>query len=580
KQYVIEFVDEVAQKDFEKKEEDTKAIFQQWMEGVLDSVNTSVNTSNFLEAENKIKLIRRIVGILGDHFKSAPSILPNNDGNGDEGDNDTKREENEQRKSGENSGNIKTRVDTLEKTIENKLKEIVKQYQAIQLKGQTSNPYSSFPPKELYEKLKRVMETNAMYKETWNKIQEDITRKIREFLCDIRDKVGQLNPREIEACTRLCDMVLKTLPKPMKGDLEEEIKGYKDDIRHKIKDAVDTVNEVINTKNLDEINHLLKTGTLDQKKLIQTHLVKTCQEIVTTIEKKWMEEDTQGALSMLKELFRYKVLFKENIQEFNHFFSTARNTLVSNLNKYYNDIITSIDSLFCDSVDANGTKWMVKLLDFMLQCIELKKDVSEMKENKDKEELLPDNFNDKIKGLNAKLISFFFSLYEKRKKMFQDMNSANEESAFFQKVKTFMKRKAYCNISEEMKLLTYSEIKRDFNSQLQKLLELIVNESIINNKTMVNDTERDRFFKHLKAKLDFVKQISQWNSHVTNVETLKKCPDKLEKEIQNLVTKINLTWTAAECDYINLSYSCLSFMQKYSIFENVVKLQIEAVDVL
>ncbi|ETO08396.1 Helicase conserved domain containing protein [Reticulomyxa filosa] len=402
------------------------------------------------------------------------------------------------------------------------------------------------------------METNAMYKETWNKIQEDITRKIRELLCDIRDKVGQLAPREIESCTRLCDMVLKTLPEPMKGDLEEEIKGYKEDIGHKMKDAEDAVNE----------------------KLIQTHLVKTCQEIVTTIEKKWMEEDTQGALSMLKELFRYKVLFKENIQEFNHFFSTARNTLVSNLNKCHNDIITSIDSIFCDSVDVNGTKWMAKLLDFMLQCIELKKDVSEMKENKDKEELLPDNFNDKIKELNAKLISFFCFV------MFQDMNCKDllvvcqQESAFFQKVKTFMKRKAYCNISEEMKLLTYSEIKHDFNSQLQKLLESIVDEGIINNNTTINDTERDRFFKHLKAKLEFVKQISQWNSHVTNVETLKKCPDKLEKEIQNLVTKINLTWTAAECDYINLSYSCLSFMQKYSIFENVVKLQIEAVDVL
>ncbi|ETO01343.1 hypothetical protein RFI_36099, partial [Reticulomyxa filosa] len=379
KQYVIEFVDEKTQEDIEKKEDDTKAAFQQWMEMVLGTVDASVNASNFLEAENKIKLIRRIVGILSNYCEPISS-----------------------NKTTEDTNDIKNRVNTLEKTIVNKLDDIVKQYKDINLEERTLNPYSSCPPKELYEKLKKIMETTAMYKETWRKIQGDITQKIREQLKDICSKAGQLNQWDIEKRIQLCKSVLKTLPEPMKSDLEEEIVACEKEIQYRIKNENEEVNGVIKSKNVEDICKLLNNGTSNQTELIKANLTEITQKISNSLEKKWAEDDIKGALEQLKELFRYKLVFQEKMPELNRCISIARDTLINNFDKCHNNIVTHFAFSDHFDMDTSTIEIVEKSLILVLECMTLKKDTLEMKENKNKEEILPDDFNDKIKDLDTK----------------------------------------------------------------------------------------------------------------------------------------------------------------------------------
>ncbi|ETO11727.1 hypothetical protein RFI_25654, partial [Reticulomyxa filosa] len=144
---VIQFVDEVAQREIEKK---------QWMKVVLDTLDASVNTLNFFGgAKNKITLVQRIVDILGDYCEPAP--LDN---------------EGDVKKGQEGNGNERNRDTIMRKRIENKLQEIVDKYTSIHLIGHTFNPYASFPPREMYEQLCTIMNKGALYKDRWKEIEK------------------------------------------------------------------------------------------------------------------------------------------------------------------------------------------------------------------------------------------------------------------------------------------------------------------------------------------------------------------------------------------------------------------------
>ncbi|ETO06884.1 hypothetical protein RFI_30510 [Reticulomyxa filosa] len=215
---------------------------------------------------------------------------------------------------------------------------MVRQYEEIKLEERTLNPYSSCPPKELYEKLNKAMETTAMYKETWRKIQEDITQKIRAQLKDVSSKVGQLNQWKIEKRIQFCKTVLKTLPELMKSDVEEEIVACEKKIQYKIK------KKMKETKNIEGICKLLK----------QRHI------------------ESNGADPNA---------FTEMTQTIN-----ATCTIVSHF---------AFSEHF--DIDTNTIEIVGKCLALVLECMTLKKDTLEMKENEYKKEF--DDFNDKIKRL-------------------------------------------------------------------------------------------------------------------------------------------------------------------------------------
>ncbi|ETN97341.1 hypothetical protein RFI_40192 [Reticulomyxa filosa] len=236
--FVIQFVDEVAQKEIEKTADKTKFAIRRWMKVVLDTFDASVNALNFLEAENKITLVQRIVDILGDYCEPAPL-----DSEGDV------------KKGQEGNGNEKTdtiiSVKKLRKRIEKKLQEIVDKYKNIHLVGHTFNPYASFPPREIYEKLYTIMNKGALYKDKWKEIENDIILKIRQLIV-AREKVGALRPWEIGSYIRLCRTVLTVLPDHMKNMLEEEIRQSEKYVLYEMEIA-GAVAEIVDNKNVNEL---------------------------------------------------------------------------------------------------------------------------------------------------------------------------------------------------------------------------------------------------------------------------------------------------------------------------------------
>ncbi|ETO01668.1 hypothetical protein RFI_35772, partial [Reticulomyxa filosa] len=570
KNYVFDYVGENTMKEIEKIESETKSSIERWLFKVVAIVKAAINCYNFEEAEEKIKLIRKFTRILGNRFEQ------------------TSFDDNKEEKTKEETDKISNSIDQLERQLQKVLEEVIEKYKKINLKTSDFNPYASNPPKNLYTKLEKVMHTASTYnyKESWDAVEEDITQKVREQLQEVRKQVKDLNSREVEARIRVCESVLNSLPKHMQEILKEEIKQCHDDIKCDLEHSSKEVEQVIQKKNAQEIKELLSRSTQSQKKKIELGVDKIVQDIVSRMDRQWTEEDTEGALKNFVELACFTNTLKSEV-DLGRYFSNARNNLENMFNKYQKNIITNFDSL---DQDTSTLKWMEKAFTFIISCIELKT-ANGINANA----LLPSNFNIKIKELDDKTWDYFASFQERYKKSLNATHAAElntvlntlkivgSEGPFLQKVRIFMRKKVECGIPEDFptrKFFQYSEMILDLNVHLENMVDDITNEGIVNGKTKNSDVERDRYFSQLREKIDFLKQVSQWKSYITNPQKLTSYESALEKEVEGLMNRIReiTKWSREDCSQIVQCYYCFISMKKNGILLGVVKSQIDAID--
>ncbi|ETO27642.1 purine NTPase, partial [Reticulomyxa filosa] len=555
KNFVFEYVDEKTKQDIEKMEYETKASIEKWMLKVLATVKAAITSCNFWEAEDRIRLVRQFTRILGDHCEHIAL-------------NDTKEDNVKER-----TGKIANSVDELEKQLETVLKNVVAKYKNVNLGNCQFNPYTSDPPKALYDKLNKVMQTAATYnyKDRWGEIEEDITKKVREQLLEAREKVSALNSRESKSCIRLCESVLNYLPEHMQLILKDEIERCQEDVDYEIENGSKEVEQVMQKKDLKEINELLERCNVNQEKAIKFGINKMARDVVSRMESQW--DDGQN-LEAFSKIARY--------------YTEAYNSLSNTFDKHHKNIINTFASV---GRNISGLEWMKKSFTFILDCMEMK---IAAKNDIDADMLLPRNFNEKIKELDHKISSYFNSLLQDYETSIKTMNDeelhtvldimkiiGNDENQFLQMVKMFMQKKVSCGIPNDSttNIWIYSEMTRKLNAHLATMVDEIDREGVINDKTKANDVERERFFGLLKDKLEFFRRLSQLHEHI-NTKIFDNCSEKLEKHVQSLVTKIKdkSEWKNADCEKINLCYNCFTSMHKNGVLSNIVKNHVEMIE--
>ncbi|ETO23109.1 hypothetical protein RFI_14076, partial [Reticulomyxa filosa] len=232
-------------------------------------------------------------------------------------------------------------------TVERVLKSVVSKYKNISLSNSHFNPYASNPPKALYDKLNKVMQTAATYnyKERWEEIEDDITKKVREQLVKIREKLRITESREIETRIRICESILTSLPEHMQTILREEIVQCRGDIKYEAEHASKEVEQVMQKKNIQDINELLARCTINQEKAIRAGVDDMAREVIARMDKQWSEGDTKGALLSMSELYRFKATFKKKIPELGRYIENARNSLSLSFDKSQRSIVNYFDSL-------------------------------------------------------------------------------------------------------------------------------------------------------------------------------------------------------------------------------------------
>ncbi|ETO15068.1 hypothetical protein RFI_22295, partial [Reticulomyxa filosa] len=239
--------------------------------------------------------------------------------------------DNKEEKIKEESDKIVNSVDELEEQLESVLKNIVNKYKEIKLSGCQFNPYASNPPKAFYDKLDKVMQTATAYnyKDTWKEIEEDITKKV--------------NSRESKYCIRLCESVLNYLPEHMQVILKDEIKRCQEDIDCEIENGSKEVEQMMQKKDIKEINELLERCNLNQEKAIEFGIYKMARDIVLRMESQWDDGQNLAALLSMGELYRFKNIFKK-MPEITRYYADSHNYLSNTFDKHHKNIISTFAS--------------------------------------------------------------------------------------------------------------------------------------------------------------------------------------------------------------------------------------------
>ncbi|ETO11504.1 hypothetical protein RFI_25872, partial [Reticulomyxa filosa] len=565
KNFVFEYVDKKTQQDIEKMEYETKASIEKWILKIVEKIKVAINSCNFREAEEKIQLVQKFTRILGSRFEQISF--------------DNNKEENIK----EGTSKIVNNVDSLEKQVEVVLKGVVNKYKKIKLSDCQFNPYVSNSPKDLYAKLNKVMEsvTTSNYKEAWTEIEEDIIKKVRDLLLDARGKVSNSNSRESEACIRLCESVLNSLPERVQGILKDEIQQCREDIKYEIENALKEVEQVIQNKDIQDISELLDRYNSGRARItINSGVNKMAREIVACISEQMANGEMAEMHKSLIKLCHFKTL-KQKIVGLDQHFARVRENLTSAFNKYHANIVTNF------ARSASAIAQMKKAFDFIFVCLEFKTNSTD---SIDPDELLPHNFNENIKKLNNTISEFFDSHRQRYKKNIEAMNTeeiqsvlrvmktVSEECKFLHNFSFMLKQG--CDISGDpaVQIWTYPEAMSELNTHLEKMIEEMVSSGIINDKTKANDMERDQYFNHLKNKLDFLRRLSL-NEHI-NSKIFDNCSKKLESQMQLLVKQIKVVSksNSINCEQVNLYYNCFISMQKNGVLSNAVQVQIEVIE--
>ncbi|ETO31352.1 Helicase conserved domain containing protein, partial [Reticulomyxa filosa] len=216
KTFVFDYLDTNTQHKIDKMQRNIKLEIEKWLLKILANARTALDYYHFWETEEKIKLIKKTLSILGDHCEHISL--------------DDSKEE----KVKEETNKIIDTINELEKQLECTLKRVVNEYKNINLSECQFNPYAFNPPKDIYAKLNKAMQATAThnYKEAWDEIQQDITKKIRDQLLETHQKVHSLNARDIDIRIRLCESVLNSLPEHMQPILKAEILHCREDINY------------------------------------------------------------------------------------------------------------------------------------------------------------------------------------------------------------------------------------------------------------------------------------------------------------------------------------------------------------
>ncbi|ETO08111.1 viral A-type inclusion protein [Reticulomyxa filosa] len=390
---------------------------------------------------------------------------------------------------------IMDRVNQLKNTIENKLKETVDRFKNAPLTTYISSP----TPNEIYAKF-----ITAKYENEWKEIEDIIIKEVRAQLETACRDVETESLIQTQHFIRQCKTVMAVLPDHMKEMLNTDIKQSEAEIKDKINKAMRNADEVLNTKNVDHINYFLDTCTNLEKNEIERQAPIIIRNMVERINQKWANEDVTGVLKDLKDLLNIKST-KLNLSAANNSFESTRNT--------FTDQFGNLGVLDRYEVSPKTIESIEQLLDFFIQCMDFKADMKN-KAN----EVMPSDFNEKVKELDRKISNSFSSLEKKCNINIVQKNAQDLQKVLdiikIQKLKTFKQKKMDCGIPEDFStssnLWTYSEIMNTLNSHLEKMLNDMIMEGIINETTTkANDMELNQYFQNMKDTLDFMQQMSQ-----------------------------------------------------------------------
>ncbi|CAF1137415.1 unnamed protein product, partial [Didymodactylos carnosus] len=532
---------------------EVKKLIEERIKSFLKGVKALSNINNFYEADKKIDSITLVRTLLGKYCTE----------------------------------DIFNQIEALKESQNNVvLKDVVNKYSEMDITGYTLNP-----PTDIFEKFKVANNTNPIYNQASQIIQEKIVAKFR---AELEQAKSQKPPEPENLHIRKFESAVKYLPEGMRNALEVELKHCKDDILQIILCNDNNLTTAFNSGDLKPIKNFLleyQSSKVMQPSVTKSRevVLKQVQEITLKINQNFEQHDIREALGNVQKLYEYKIEL-ENVVDFRRSCSevqlritkTFQDAYLGFMNRFFNPNISVVTN---ETVEA-GEKSFICLIEFM-------KFTDELKDQHILSQMFPEDFNEKMNRLIGKT-SDYSSEHQKKYKdalekidivsLVDILETTYKWNFLFTKIES--SASMYSNndtlvntfIKVIAELTPYSHMLDSVSHKIEELRGELINKELINDDTKEFSTHRDEFYRKLNEKLSILNKAKLLGEHNIGIDVKKveqECQESLERKIRKISSAIETflekfseesRLTRQEYDNFDLYYTNLtSFKQEIKV---------------
>ncbi|CAF4333156.1 unnamed protein product, partial [Rotaria sp. Silwood2] len=273
KRYMSEYTDKLDLIDSCVSE--VKGLIEGRMKNYLTSVRAVNNMGNFYEAGERLKHIQTVKDLLGIYCTES----------------------------------ISQEIDTLNHNQDEILDNVVvKKYIEMDI-----NEYTLNPPKDIFDRLEKVKETDERYVKALEELRKCIRGKFRKELDDaIRKKPS--NPDNIHI--RRFEAAIKYLPDDLQTGLEVEFKYCREQITKDIQQNDKELDSAYNSKDIKCLKEFIQKcrktdGMQGYIEKAQAYVLQQTEEIVSEIKTNLKDYKIKEALSNIEKLDSHRIELKD-----------------------------------------------------------------------------------------------------------------------------------------------------------------------------------------------------------------------------------------------------------------------------
>ena len=467
------------------------------------------------------------------------------------------------------------------------------------------NSYPLNPPTDIFEKFKRVNQTNPVYREALDKIREKIFTKFREEL----DKAKSKQPPDSENFhIRRFESAVKYLPEAMKNALEVELKHCKDDIGQLIRDNESKLNNAFKSGDVRNIKIILLEYEKTQEfqsfaSRVKALVLQQTHELVQKINENFERNEIREVFIQVKNLYNYKVELGELIADINRPYSEVRLRLI----RIFDDAYLAFSNRFVISraplSESEGISTVEKTLMCLFEFIKFQCDHSNQTSWI---HILPDGFLEKIDELILKVQDYTKEYRIKSDEALEKIDTdvlgnILKTMLMWHTLVTNIKvyYEMYINTNTLMnkimisleELAQHSRMLIAISKRIEVIRNEICNVELLNQQTKEFSPTRDEFYRKFNDKfllLNRVKSLTQVNNQIDLDKIERDCLDSFEAKIKTISSNCEKLshrvsqdhrLTRGEYEQFNLYYcNLISIRQEMKVFHLNIQSNIERIE--
>lgn len=450
------------------------------------------------------------------------------------------------------------------------LEDIIQKYSTMDL-----SEYHLNPPIDFFDKKDR---TSRIYIQAVSTMKKIILGKFRKELEQAKEKrllwSENLHRERIESA-------MEYLPEIIRKNLQEEIEFCKKYLLKCVEDDQKELQTIFNSGNIKQMREkLIEYQQFQYKqKLMRKSLDlirKQTQDMIRKLNENVQKEKINEVLNQMKELYHYKVAFRDFICEIDQFYLDKQLDLGKIVEDKYLYFINGLPNLHSSIENQENIDKIQKSFGYLMECMKFLGNLHESME------MFSEDFFCKFNLLNERIEEYSNKHQRKCDDALKTVDidclsnilqMAPNWNSLFSRIKLDYSRNRKentyidCIVTSLEKLPSPSEMLTLISQRIVDLGDELINQELLNTATNGLSKSRYEFYRKLDEKfliLNRAKVFNKFNINIDIDHIEQKCFVSFEKKVRTIRSDVEifLNQFSQTLTFVNMDYD--SFTLRYS----------------